>query len=171
MDIFSWTQILGYLSLCFGLIGFFKKNDVTLKLYMSASTGFRTIHYLMLDSYSACLMAAISTIRTLISLKISSKYMALFFIVLAIVIGFYVTESFMDWLPIISTIISTIALFLFTGIMMRACLMLASIVWLVNNVWVGSIGGMLLETFTVLINISTITRLVIERNKNLPKIN
>ncbi|MCF7352992.1 YgjV family protein [Vibrio sp. CK2-1] len=158
-EVFNIAQILGYCSLFFGLLSFYQKKDVSLKVLMATSTAFRSVHYIMLDSYTACLMAAISTVRTLISLKILSKYVALFFIVLSVFVGFFVAESLMDWLPILSTVISTVALFFFTGIMMRFGLMLGSIVWLINNFWVGSIGGVLLESFTIIINILTIIRI------------
>jgi hypothetical protein len=45
------------------------------------------------------------------------------------------------------------------GVLLRVGLLLGSVLWLVNNIFVGSFGGILLESTLIIVNLVTIKRL------------
>jgi len=59
--------------------------------------------------------------------------------------------------------IGTYAVFVLKGIQMRIAFILGAICWLINNILVGSIGGILLEATLISVNITTIIRLLREQ--------
>jgi hypothetical protein len=62
-------------------------------------------------------------------------------------------------LPIAASCIGTTALFFLHGLRMRALMLLGTLLWLANNLLVGSIGGTLLEACLALANLRTIAQL------------
>lgn len=63
------------------------------------------------------------------------------------------------WLPVVSSVASTIAVFMCRGLVLLGCTAL----WLINNIASRSIGGTILEVFIATINISTIVRFLLDR--------
>ena len=63
------------------------------------------------------------------------------------------------------SVVGTLAMFLLSGIRLRLALLCGSALWLANNLLSGSIGGSALETMIALTNMTTITRMWVERSK------
>ncbi|MBL4830391.1 MAG: YgjV family protein [Aliivibrio sp.] len=159
MDYSVVGQGLGLLSFALGVLSFKQKNDRKLKIMMMIFNLNHMLHFILLGSVSSAFGSFISIIRTGTSLYTSSKYVALAFIVLAVSLGSLTINSIWDCLPIVGVSIGTYALFVLRGIQMRVCLLFGSLVWLMNNIIVGSIGGVMLESTVIVFNLRTIYHL------------
>lgn len=168
MSIFSPAQLFGYLVFAIGVLAFLQKKDTKLKYLLSIESAFYMIHFFLLGNMSACASAAISSVRTFLSLRFHSRILVVFFIALNIGISAMVVQSWIGWLPVIGSCTATIAVFLMTGIPMRATLLSATFFWLANNILSGSIGGTALETMIAIANFSTIVRMVRGRRNAAP---
>ncbi len=65
----------------------------------------------------------------------------------------------MQLLPLIGTSLGTIGLFRLQGIPLRLCMMAVNLFWLAHNLWLGSLGGSLIESSFFVVNLVTIYRL------------
>ncbi len=117
------------------------------------------LHYVLLGAVPAALGALLSTLRTGTAIVTNTRWVAVFFIALTLVAGWFVVDAWVDMLPLIGTIIGTYSIFCLSGIKMRVGFLLGAICWLANNLIVGSIGGTLLEATIIATNSATIYRL------------
>lgn len=156
----NFPQFLGVLAFILGVVCFYQRNDKTLKIVMLVQNITYMSHFWLLGANVAAISALISTIRTATSIYISSKYVALFFVVLGLIFGYIITDSMWQIFPIIASVIGTISLFLLQGIPMRLFMLVGSFCWLINNILVSSLGGILLESTVITMNTITIIRLL-----------
>jgi hypothetical protein len=160
---FSVAQCIGYVSFVLGVSAFLQKSDRKLKGLNSCQSLVYAVHFALLGNPTAAVSALLSGIRSFLSLKTRSPYLAAFFIVLNLGLGFALAKSAAGWLPVIGSCLATLAMFLMRGVRMRLVLLVSTSMWLANNILSGSIGGTLLETTIATINITTIIRLLQER--------
>ncbi len=159
------AQALGFVSFALGISTFCQKNDKRLKVTMLIFNLNHLLHFVLLGAIPAAVGAALSCLRTGTSIITSSKQVALFFILISVITGWLVFETWVDLLPIVGTMIGTYSLFCLSGIKMRLAFLLGASCWLANNVIVGSIGGSLLEVTVITTNISTIYGLYSQKSK------
>ncbi|WP_440904469.1 YgjV family protein [Catenovulum sp. SX2] len=152
-------QLFGIISFILGVVCFSQKDDKKFKIIMLILNLNHTLHFLLMNAMSSALASALSVFRTALSMKTSSIYVAVFFIVSLVSLNTMWAEHWYDWLAVMGACCGTFGLFCLTGIKMRLTLLVGSICWLVNNFVVGSIGGVMLETMVIGINISTILRI------------
>ena len=112
----------------------------------------------LLGSIVSALSALLSAIRTTTSIYISSTKVAILFILLGLCSGFYLADSIWDLWGVLGISLGTYAIFVLKGIPMR--IVLGAVCWLINNILVGSIGGVLLEATLITVNVTTIIRLL-----------
>ncbi|MFZ7282350.1 YgjV family protein [Avibacterium avium] len=159
-DIINIPQLLGILAFILGVICFYQKNDKKLKIVMLIQNITYMSHFILLGANVAALSSLLSTLRTATSIYVSSKYIAFFFVLLGIIFGYVIADSVWQVFPIIASTIGTISLFLLKGIPMRLFMLIGSACWLTNNILVGSLGGVLLESTVMVVNTITIIRLM-----------
>lgn len=163
MSMYVFAQSLGFLSFILGVLCFYQKNDQRLKVILVIMNINHALHFALLGAMTACLSATLSALRTGLSVKYPSSALGYVFILLTIVGGYLMFESWQDILPIIGTCIGTYALFNLEGIKLRIAFLVGALCWLANNIIVGSIGGMLLETTLIAVNLTTIYRLYLNK--------
>ncbi|MCW9710227.1 YgjV family protein [Avibacterium sp. 21-586] len=159
-NIINIPQLLGILAFILGVICFYQKNDKKLKIVMLIQNITYMSHFILLGANVAALSSLLSTLRTAMSIFVLSKYIALFFVLLGIIFGYVIADSVWQVFPIIASTIGTISLFLLKGIPMRLFMLVGSACWLINNILVGSLGGVLLESTVMVVNTITIVRLM-----------
>ncbi|WP_163936603.1 YgjV family protein [Paraferrimonas sp. SM1919] len=152
-------QAFGLLSFALGVASFSQKDDLKLKRLMLLLNISHSIHYLLLGAITSLTGALISCLRTYLSIHIQSKWLALVFVALALFLGAQYAQSSADWLPIMATAVGSIGLFCLTGVAMRLTFVIGAVLWLANNLVVGSVGGILLELSMIAANLWTIYRL------------
>lgn len=158
-DAFTFPQLFGYIAFFFGVGCFLQKSDFRFKIFMSVECISYVIHFWLLGNPTAAASSAVSVGRSLASIRSRSPWMAALFIALAIVMGIWLGKGWITLLPVIASCIGTTALFLLSGIRMRALMLVGTGLWVVNNIVTGSYGGTLLEIVILTTNSWTIWRL------------
>lgn len=161
LDLSFWdgAQLLGLLSFLIGLYAFSQKSDHKLKVSLGCLFICQTLHFYFLGVPTAAAANFLSFIRTIASVWLNKPYMGWLFIGLNIVWGGFLFTSPLGVLPIIAACLGTYGLFFLSGIKLRLAFMTGAICWIINNIIVGSIGGVLLETMVLVTNLITIVRL------------
>jgi hypothetical protein len=162
--VFAPAQLVGYVALVLGVVAFSQKRDQRLRFFSGSQAFAYAVHFLLLGNAAAACSAAVSSARSFLSMRYRAPWLVAAFGVVILVLGANFASG-VGWLPIISSVASTIAVFLCRGILMRLVLLGCTMLWLVNNVVSGSIGGTILEIFIATINTSTIVRLARDRAK------
>lgn len=157
------AQALGMLSFALGILCFYQKSDRRLKIVMVSLHLNNVLHFYLLGAPTASLGAALSLVRTGIALHTSSRWAAVFFIALTLVMGIVIADSISGIFPILGSCIGTYATFCLRAIRMRIAFLCGALCWLANNSLVGSIGGVMLEIVLIAVNLNTIRRLWIDR--------
>ncbi len=159
----SPAQIVGYVALVLGVAAFLQRCDTRLKVLISAESIAYVVHFILLGNYPASGSALVSCLRNLTSIKSRSPWWILVFIAVNVAIGLLFAKGFTGWLPVTASCLATVAVFRLQGIVFRLVLLVCTLLWLVNNILSGSIGGTVLEAIIAAINLTTITRMALER--------
>ncbi|MCM2680728.1 YgjV family protein [Echinimonas agarilytica] len=155
----SLAQSVGLISFALGIATFFQRRTRRLKVMMLVFNLNHLIHFLLMGAPVSAFGALISVFRTYASIYLSSIYVALAFMMTNLVVGTWLATSWFDAFAIAGSMIGTYALFMLTGTAMRYAFLLGSTCWFINNLIIGSIGGILLEATVICVNLVTIYRL------------
>lgn len=158
-EVFSVAQIFGYFAFFFGVGCFLQKSDLRFRILLACESVCYVVHFWLLGNLPATASAGVSMARTLTSLRTRSRWAALFFVLLLLCLGFWLVRGWLGVLPIVASSIGTTAVFLYSGITMRWMMLSATLLWLINNIVSGSIGGTALEACIAVANFWTIWRL------------
>ncbi len=132
-------------------------KDNHLKIALTVGCCLFSLHFFLIGAYVGAFAVAINALRNLLSLFLyGNKFLICGFIITYLIVGFYRYEYIYDLLPVFSGIVSTIALFLFSGIKMRVLISFSSFSWLTYDIIYKSIGGVITESFTQILNIRKI---------------
>jgi hypothetical protein len=165
MQVFSPAQCFGYVAFVLGTTAFLQKKDKRLKFFNGVQSIAYAIHFAMLGAPPASASSAISSIRSLLSIKFRRPWLAVFFIVVNIAFGFVLVKRPVGWVPVFGSCAATYAVFCLKGIPMRIGFFVGTVCWLTNNIVTGSIGGTALELVIGTANISTMVRLIVDLKK------
>jgi hypothetical protein len=156
---FSPAQLLGYVAFVFGIACFAQTDDRRFKLFMAAECAAYIGHFWLLGQPTAVASTTVSLLRSLAAIKARTPALGIFFMLLSAGLGLWLMQGWLSLLPIAASCIGTFALFFLHGLRMRALMLIGTLLWLLNNVLVGSIGGTALEAVLALTNAHTIWRL------------
>lgn len=162
---FSPVQLVGYVALVLGVAAFLQKDDTRLKVLISAESIAYVVHFWLLGNFPASGSALVSCLRNLTSIRSRSPVWIAVFVSLNLALGVYCATSWLGWLPITASILATVAVFLMQGVILRSVLLVCTLLWLVNNLLSGSIGGSVLEALIALSNLVTICRMINVRQR------
>lgn len=165
VDWLSPAQLVGYLAFVLGVGSFLQTDDRRFKLFMTGECLAYVAHFAMLGNPTAVASSLISTVRSLLSLRTRSRWVAAAVVAANIGFGLAVAEQARDWLPLLASCTGTLALFLLQGIPMRLLMLCGTSMWIANNVLAGSIGGTALEVVVAVVNAATIVRLHRQRGR------
>ncbi len=158
-DLLSPAQLLGYAAFVFGVACFAQLDDRRFKLFMAAECAAYIGHFWLLGQPTAVASTTVSLLRSLASIKAKTPAVGIFFMLLSAGLGLWLMQGWLSLLPIAASCIGTFALFFLDGLRMRALMLLGTLLWLLNNLLVGSIGGTALEAVLALTNAHTIWRI------------
>lgn len=159
MNLFSPAQCVGYLAFVIGIFAFMQKNDRRLKILNATECLVYTVHFVLLGNLPASASSLVSGLRSLLALRTRNKLVALSILIIGVALGGSFVKTPLGWLPVIASSIATVAVFQMRGIPMRLSFLTATLLWLVNNIVSGSIGGSLLEATIVVVNVSTMVQM------------
>jgi len=159
IDWFSPAQCIGYIALLLGAGAFLHTDDRRFKLCMTGECLAYIVHFALLGNPTAVASSTLSFLRSLLSLRTRSPWVACAVVAANIGCGLALAQQPGDWLPLCASCLGTLALFLLRGIPMRLLMLCGTALWIANNVLAGSIGGTALEVLVAAVNISTMVRM------------
>jgi hypothetical protein len=146
------------------MAGFLQKSDLRFKQLMALECAAYVIHFLLLNQWTASASASVSMGRSIAAVRYPFKAVGMLFMGLSLMCGFLLYTSWISWLPITASCLGTFALFFLKGILMRFVMLWGTVLWLIHNHWVGSLGGTVLEGFLCITNVVTIYQLRVAAN-------
>ncbi|ACT11587.1 YgjV family protein [Pectobacterium aroidearum] len=146
------AQSVGVLAFLVGITMFFNRNDQKFKIQLSAYSAVIGLHFFLMGANAAGASALLNSARTLISLKTHNILVMFVFISLTLLFGLSGMHHAMELLPIAGTVASTWALFRTSGLTTRCVMWCSTACWVVHNIWLGSIGGSLIEGSFLVMN-------------------
>jgi len=152
MTFYWFAQSVGVLAFLVGITSFFNRNDQRFKLQLSAYSLIIGVHFFLMGASAAGSSALLGACRNLISMRTRSLWMMWFFIILTPIVGLSHFKHWVELLPILGTTASTWALFRSRGLTTRCVMWCSTACWFTHNIWLGSIGGSLIEGSFLLMN-------------------
>ncbi|MBI1309283.1 MAG: hypothetical protein GC129_05495 [Proteobacteria bacterium] len=146
------SQVLAGLALSLGVCAFFQRRDTHLKLYISAASTAMVVHFALLGAWMGVLIGTVGIARYLSSIYTKATPVFLLFLLAGIGLGVWRYHATFDFLPIVASVFSSVAVFKTRGVPMRVLLMVVSTCWFIYNGIYFSVFGMLLEGFYVATN-------------------
>lgn len=131
---------------------FFNRDEQRFRLQLSAYSAIIGCHFFLMGASAAGSSAMLNALRNLVAAKTRSSIAMLVFIVLTLAFGLWRMQHAVEILPIFGTVISTWAIFRTTGLTTRCVMWVSTVCWVIHNVWLGSIGGSLIEGSFLLLN-------------------
>ncbi|PKF81286.1 hypothetical protein CW749_01200 [Vibrio sp. vnigr-6D03] len=152
-------QLVGLLAFLFGSAAFAHKCSYRMRIHLSLFQILLVLHFVLMGAITAATICAVSVLRIYFSTKTQSSYLMWFFITLIWVLGLPNASEPHQFLTLLSTSIATWGMYKLEGLAMRATVLLNTLCWLLHNIVLGSIGGVLMESTFAIINAITIFRL------------
>ncbi|MGL6312862.1 YgjV family protein [Vibrio sp. WXL103] len=154
------NQFVGLVGFGLGCYAFTEKCSNRFKLKLGMFNLVMIAHFLLIGAITSAGVALFAAMRTFVSAYTKSTKVMLAFMTAILVMGFITLSSQAELLTLFGTIIATYALFKLKGVMMRVCILCNSLCWLLNNIILGSIGGVGAELTFVIINFVTVCKLL-----------
>lgn len=159
-DWLSPAQLFGYAAFVLGVGCFLQTDDRRFKWFMTGECVAYVLHFALLGNPTAVASSTLSMLRSLLSLRTRSKWVAVGVVAANIGFGLAIATKPSDWLPLTASCLGTVALFTLQGVPMRLLMLCGTGLWIANNLIAGSIGGTALEVVVAVVNLTTIARLV-----------
>jgi len=163
-DLFSTAQMFGHAALLVSLVTFSRKRDTQFKGWLVGQNLLYAIHFFLMGNLAAMVGSTLSSTRTLLSLYTRSLVVIAILLTANVLLGFWVVKAAWNVIPLTATAIATVAMFRLHGLQLRCVMLLCTILWLINNVLTGSIGGTAMESMIAVMSCITIFRLRREMN-------
>lgn len=169
---FTLGQFIGLIAYLVVLWSFSRKKDDHFIYGQIVSSIFWVFHYGMLEKLAASATTGVHILRYG-SAPFARKHQQWRLWIAIIVAFFYFAcgltfaKEFIDWMPIIASIIGSFAVAFLEGIRMRIVFLIVSCFWLSFNLASHSIGGSLTDISVLTINFITILRLRADKQKEL----
>lgn len=158
MTAYWLAQGVGVIAFLVGITTFINRDERRFKKQLSLYSAIIGVHFFLMGAWPAGSSAMLNSVRTLITLRTRSLWVMTIFILLTGGLGIAKFHHPMELLPVIGTIVSTWALFRCTGLTTRCVIWCSTGCWVAHNLWLGSIGGSLIEGSFLVMNGLTIIR-------------
>lgn len=157
------SQIFALAGTIFSLIAVQKRKKVQLLKYNTLASFCAIFHYVFLGAWSGMAAKIIATVRNGIAVyeaskNKTSKLIPAFFVTLYIIGGIVSFESWISLLPIAAASIYTVAIYTVDVSKIRKYALLGSSLWLIYNICVFSIVGIISETIFIVDDLTAIYR-------------
>ena len=158
IDYLSLPQMLGYATFLLSMVTFSQKQDRRLKIWMSVQTLLYASHLYLMGNPAAAAGALLAVVRNMLSLRTTAWSVALLLLSTNVLLGLFLVKAVWNALPLLAVAIATVSIFRLQGMQMRLGVLCATLLWLVNNILTGSIGGTALELMIATVSSITIFR-------------
>lgn len=147
-------QLIGFLGFAMSILAFQFKRHGQIVLCKTSSVLFFSLHYLLLGAWSAALLEFISAVRNLIFYKqvkknISTTPTIIGFGVFVVVTGLATFQGPISLLPMVCKLLTTVSYGMKNEKWLRLITLPSCIMWVIYNIYVGSIAGILTDTMSL----------------------
>lgn len=169
---FTLGQFIGLIAYVVVLWSFSRKRDDHFIYGQIVSSIFWVLHYGMLGKLAASATTGVHILRYG-SAPFARKHQQWRMLIAVVVVlfycgcGFLFAAEWIDWMPIIASVIGSFAVAFLEGIRMRMVFLIVSCCWLSFNFLSHSIGGTLTDISVLTINFITILRLRADKQREL----
>lgn len=153
------AQALGGIAFLIGVKAFWQKDDMRFRYHMMVFCGVMALHFALMSAAVAAIGVTINGVRIFASTKTQSRRIMWLFIALMWGMTLPYMSHLMELLTVLGSSVGTWALFSRHGIALRAFILFNSCCWFSHNLWLGSIGGSLVEGTFIITNLVTIYKL------------
>lgn len=150
---FVLSQILIGVSICVDILSFQFKERKKILVCLVISTLLISIHFMLLEHWTAALLGLLSVARYSISLLTTSRRVMWIFLFSIVAISIFSFEGSLSILGSIGTAISTVAAFGKDDKHLRQLMLIATAIWIVHNYLAGSPGAVLMEAIFITSNL------------------
>ncbi|MEZ9147248.1 YgjV family protein [Vibrio sp. 10N.286.52.C3] len=158
-DPIIFAQSVGGVAFVCGILAFLQREDLKFRYGMVIFCSIMAVHFFMMDAMVAAVGVSLNAIRAFVSIKTQSRWVMWVCGCSLIAMMVPHVRTPIEILPIIGSVAGTWALFSLKGIKMRSVILFNSCCWFMHNVWLGSIGGSLVEGAFIVTNLMTIYKL------------
>lgn len=160
----NFAQIIGIIAYLIVLWSFSRKRDDHFIYGQIVSSIFWVSHYFMLGKLAASATTGVHVIRygSAPFARANKKWSLAIAVIVALLYvccGLLFANAFIDWMPVIASVIGSFAVALLHGIRMRIVFLIVSACWLSFNLLSHSIGGVLTDVSVLTMNAITIYRM------------
>lgn len=170
----NFAQIIGYIATVICILSFQSKTQKGIVIMQTFSAALFAIHFYMIEAYSGALLNVVASIRAIIFTFRHKKWAGN--VIWVYVFGFLalacyfttifvftpnatIKTCFIELLPTLGIVATTIATRLENAKLVRRYSFISSPLWLIYNAIMGSIGGVITETFNIVSIITAMVRL------------
>lgn len=158
-DAFSLPQLLGYATFVLGMVTFSRKHDTHFRLWLTVQNVVYALHFILMGNAAAAAGMTLSILRNLLSMRTRALWVAGVLLGLNFVLAFFVVSDLRNVFPLLAAAAATLSMFRLSGLKLRYGMLVATLLWLTNNILIGSIGGTAMELMIAAISCVTIWRL------------
>lgn len=165
------SQVFALICFAFDLIAVQRKNKTELLKMDTAAAFCSFLHYAFLGAWPGMINKIITTARNAIATyeaehsRKSHKLLPIIFIVLYICLGILTFDSFFSLLPMLAATLYTIVIYTGDVTKIRYVYVVSNLIWLVYNVFVFSIVGIIAQIALVVNGVIAIYRYRRKRKK------
>ncbi|MCQ1059704.1 YgjV family protein [Photobacterium sp. ZSDE20] len=160
----DFAQSIGLIAFLVGASAFLHQNGNRFRLHLTLFQVVLCSHFILMGAFTAAFGCGISALRSYASTKTKSTRVMWFFISLLWLMGLPSLQHSYEIITIFGASVATWALFQAEGIKLRLIILFNSFCWLTNNLLLGSIGGTLMESTFIIINLYTISRIKLSKS-------
>ncbi len=153
MSAFLLSQIVVSLAICLDLVSFQFKDRRKILLTLALAVFLIATHFALLGLWTAAAMAMLGSIRFLISIFTTARWVLWTFLSLNLVVAVATYIGPISVLAAIAGCMHTWASFQPSDKRLRLWMMLATSLWLSHNIWAGTPMGVVLEAMFLLSNL------------------
>ena len=163
--IYIVAQIIGFIAFFFLLIAYHRKDKKTILGNMIISNILNLIHYLLLNAFSGCVTKLLAIFRDYFIIlkekhpKLSNIIYLILFIIVYVIATIFAYNNILSILPLLAAMIYIICIWNGNEIKIKKAAFFCYFLWLVYNIFVLSISGIvsniisILSTFIAILNV------------------
>lgn len=153
-------QVVSLVALGLCIAGFASKQDDRLMLLLISANVAFALQFALFGSWTAAVLSLLVIGRIMLARHYLGSWKIMVAVLAVNLVAAVLTwRSPVDYFAIAAAVFGTVGMFMLRGIPMRLMLAAAAIAWMLNNIFIGSIGGTLAEGMVVVTNFITIYRL------------
>lgn len=169
----NWViQGIGVVGMLFGILSFqFKRHKDIVLLKMASELVF-VIQYFMLGAWTAAAMNLISGVRNYAFYKLVKKHIStvpviILFCIIVLITGYFTFEDSTSLIPICSKILTTVSYGIKNEKWLRRITVPSCAMWIIYNILIGSIAGIMTDTFALVSLLVAMYKFDIKVNKKI----